>query len=219
MEIYTIKRNQIKMMRDRGYKLGETDKLILDMSREQFSNYIKDEGIEGLNESYLTKGLPKVYIYFSEDDINKKLAQSILETSNPSKYDNLILIVKDINNIKSEALNELSQNFSKIKINIFTYEKLLVRPTKHSFSPKYRKLSDAEKEAIIKEIPIRQMSILRSSDIREYKLENTQQRAKIFSDPIVEYLGLNPDDVVEITGSNFYLNILVKEYISYAYVK
>ena len=223
MNLHRLKKNQIKMMRDRGFTIDEEDENILQMTREDFDNMIQEaeEGEQILNKFYKTKGQPKTYVYFSTmSDINKNLAVEIVGTAREENCNNIVIIANHPqNSIKPDALTEFSQSFSKIKITVFPVDRLNVRPVKHSFSPKYRKLNDREKEEIIPQLPIKQMPLARLTDIREYKLETTQQRSKIFSDPAVEYLDLNPGDVVEVRGYNFAVDLLVTEYVTYYHIK
>lgn len=219
--LYRIKKNQVKMMRDRGYKIGKRELPVLD-KESGFTEFetIYEENEENLNKIYSEEGLPKAYVHFSiMSDINKNTANDILGLAKEKDCKLLIIIVGTMNMIKPEALTTLGHSFKDIRTTVFTMEKLLVRPIKHSFAPKYRKLNLNEIEKVIKEIPTRKMQLLRVSDIRDYKLGGNQQREKIYSDPAAEYLGLEPGNIVEIKGSNFYLNSIVKEFITYAYVK
>jgi DNA-directed RNA polymerase subunit H (RpoH/RPB5) len=211
---WRIKINCIVMMQNRGYDILDEE---LELLKEKQTGELDDEY---LNVVYTADDKPNTLVSLAfNETLNKEAVIEIINLAEEQECKKIILVINSLKYIGASGLNELSTRSNQIQTTLFTAEEMIVNPTAHIYSPKYRKLTEREKENLAKEINFKQLPLLRFSDIRELKLETKQQRSKLIHDQVVKYLDFQPGDVIEEKGVNFPLNLMVREYIIYRYVK
>ncbi len=201
-----VKRNQIRMMRERGYPELKQDSIYKNMTSTKFKTYtqsLKVSIAENMSGLYTLK-IDKMYHGFGSDLYVKYIEWPVDKKTGRIKKDSSSTIKKIIQEVDSKygsdvrhimliTLKGLSPNgkilFEGIKeywFEILTHIELSKVPIDHIFSSEYKALTESEFEKI--------------------RVENNMSIDKLpkldSEDPIARYYGARPGDKFEIKNKN-----------------
>lgn len=200
-KLWKIHKTIKEMLKDRDY---EIDKELLEMDIiEWIEKYGKKEfNIENSILKFSKKD-EKINVYFNNEE-NLKITfieKIIKDLSNSNTYNGIIVIKNkiDITNDKIGMAIINLINSSKYDIELFDEKELLFNITKHELVPKHEKISEKEKEELLKTYNI-----------------NIKQLPRILKkDPVIRYYNYKKNDVVKITrkseSSGLYINYRLVE--------
>jgi DNA-directed RNA polymerase I, II, and III subunit RPABC1 len=214
-KLFTMKKNQLKMLRRRGYDIAKEEALLSYTLKEFMKIYLPFAKKSGkslrtvLSQTYekpeRTDGkTERLYVFFAEEDSkHKQLGVDILGEmiSSMDKYrakNGILITPAPLSSSSKKKIEELlSYNIYTFMENEMTYD-----PTEHYLTPAHRALSVAEQRDFLSKnnISIDQMPIILSSDM------------------ISRYYGFKPGQIIEIKRVNLY-ETLIQESISYRAVK
>ena len=205
--IFSVKRTQIEMVRDRGYLVPPEELAILDLTVEQFferyldSNF--DANISVLNNRIYTKaaGNDRLGVFFFTHPSDKTevpvfMIRKVKTTKDQFSLTELVVIVDaKISNIGRTEL----ANIGTASLQIFRENELTYNPTKHVTVPVHRLLTAEEAAAVLKQLKVDSNRLLVISD----------------KDPIVKYYGWNPGNIVKIERDDSYISTLFSKTVNY----
>lgn len=220
-QILTVKKTQIEMVMDRGYKIPTQEMDILNMDLQSFQQYLitlknnqKDKNLHWISllTNTYTKDTPEgaesllVYYgskYFSGD--HKQISNEVINDF-IDKVDLLqnVSIVKSIlivdTNLSPKSLNTI--NNLDFPCQLFYFDELMYNPTRHLDVPRHELVPQDQVKQLLKDLKVELSNLLL---IRH-------------DDPIVKYYNWNIGDVIRIYRKDDYINILASETVNYRVV-
>jgi DNA-directed RNA polymerase subunit H (RpoH/RPB5) len=210
MDIIKIKRNQILMIQDRGYRIPEEEEDILSKSRKEiirkYKDIAEDSDIDFRSSLNMTYWSPSY-----RDKNGKKAKNAILAYYGVPAHDSKKLGVNSIRdyieNMKSidkkmkknnnsgslqgviitpivlSSSSSSNISYSLYSTQVFMDTELSIRPLDHVFSPEYHVLDSEERKELLS------------------KVSTTNLHSFISSYPIPKHYGWKPGTIVRITGS------------------
>lgn len=189
-QLFTAKKIQIEMLKDRGYEIPDKELI------EEDKNYIKKFKKLTLNQSYHSDN--DLYVYYIDEE--EKLVDNMKKFVKIMKNYSHGIIIGNENDIKKLLSKSYKEYFDKLilkTIQVFTYDELQYNISQHILNGVYEKVA---KSSVIPSIAhADEMSIL------------------LISDPIVKYYGYGVGDVIKITEDND-TNMINDKSISYCIV-
>lgn len=208
-QIYTtfiVKRTQVEMLADRGYLIPEDEiQLFLDhpnVSRptaELLTQFIKrytsaDTKMfsrENMTQSYTNENDKVTYVYFAPLTVKDKqgigIVTTFIDTANELAADVAIIITgEDFTSDARKSLEALTEPI----IQVFFDFQLYVNPTSHYLVPKHTKLSEDERRELL----------------TKSKIQPRQALTLSIDDPIVQYYGWLPGDLIRVDRFNLATN-------------
>ena len=209
LRLFIIKKNQLKMVKKRGYDIMNEEPLFnykLDNFIEYYYNNAKKnkKSVRQLLSTFY-KGIDKdLYVFFADvDNKHKQLGVEaigeMLTEMESRKIRNSILITPMP--LSSSAKKKISELLS-YNIYVFSESEMSYDPTEHYFVPEHRPLAVEEQRDFLarNKISIDQMPIMLTSDM------------------IARYYGFKPGQIIEIRRTNLF-DTLVPHSLSYRAVK
>ena len=210
-KLFTIKKNQLKMVRRRGYNIEKQEQDILAVDLKPFLDvYVpfakkqKKTLRKILSRSYTNNAGEKLVVFYA--DVPKTTKQlgvddfgDAIRMADKYKAKNLIMITPvDL----SSAVNRKIQELESYNIYVFLENEMTYDPTEHYFTPEHRVLKLEEQRDFLKRnnLSIEQLPIILTSDM------------------IVRYYGFLPGQIIEINRTNLY-DTIVTNSLSYRAVK
>lgn len=201
-QILTIKRNQVKMIRDRGYRLNESEAAIIPMVTEEFIKYMRESvSTKGTYQRVLSqtyeKLLPnvdgvrdKTLVYYAFRNAEKGEQQisvdSVREFAVITKNDNYATVVLIVNGVMSSAARQLLNNqLADVNVQIFNEKEFMYNPTEHELTPKQVIMSKEEAAVVLRSLSVTadQLPIMSLDDpIAKYYDARIMDIIKIFRD-------------------------------------
>lgn len=222
-QLFKLKKNQIFMLRDRGYTIDENETRLLAATVDEFLRYYEevararqlkvdntgerqrayDHIYQALSHFYQHADGSILLVYYARPTKSKQLdveeiKQFTMEV-NTRGVPSAMLISRQ--QLSSKAKDE----FSKITIRqlrLFLDEELFYNLTEHYLVPKHRVLSDDEAK-----------DFLTSNRLRTNQLPILK-----WDDPVSKWYGFIPGQIVEVLRENLAAETLVDEYRSYRFV-
>lgn len=195
-----VKKTQLEMVQDRGFKITESEAWILNVdveNKKHIKRFKQLEEDEGLNRYYI-KGKEKLYVYYA--DAESLIDDMKLFVQGMSKATQGILIIDD-NLIKSITKPTYAKKLSEISLKpyqVFGIKELTFNLTKNIYSPKYEKI---DKSTIIP------------------SLANAKDLPWLFlNDPAVKYYGFPVGSVIRVTDELLAIDTLLDVNVSYCIV-
>lgn len=195
-----VKKTQLEMVQDRGFKITASESWILnaDVENKKYVKRFKQlEEDDGLNNYYI-KGKEKLYVYYA--DAEELIEDMKLFVQGMSKATQGILIIDD-NLIKSITKPMYTKKLSEIGLKpyqVFGIKELTFNLTKNIYSPKYEKI---DKSTIIP-------SLANAKDLPRLYL----------NDPAVKYYGFPVGSVIRVTDELLAIETLLDVNVSYCIV-
>lgn len=134
-------------------------------------------------------------------DAKEFLVKTGLFTSTAPNTKKYIVVTKFP--LKKQTLNTINERLTMFlnSIEFWSYDQLLIDPTKHQFCPKHEILSKEEVEKLTKEIYLFNLPVL------------------LLNDKMSKWIGARVGDVVKITRNNFWAETTVNTSMYYRQVK
>lgn len=184
-QIFNVYCNVHEMLTDRKYNELVSGKCLLDFDLFK-KEYVKTGTLDKDAMSFVRMNTTKkkdplfVSVFFTtEESIGIKYIIKVSERMIASKISHCILIYPKSLTASAKKYMEKS---SKLKIEAFAEEDLLVNITKHALMPLHQVLSSAEKKRFLSD-----------AHLTEYQLSRIQ-----LSDPVARYYGMKRGDMVRI---------------------
>lgn len=209
-KLFTIKRNQLKMVRRRGYNIEKQEENILSVDLQSFLDvYIpfakkeKKSLRKVLSRPYTNDEGEKILVFYADVPRTKQLGveefKVMIETADKHNAKNLILITP-VN--LSSAVNKNIQELEGYNIYVFLENEMTYDPTEHYFTPEHKALGVEEQREFLKRnnLSLEQLPIILTSDM------------------MVRYYGFRPGQIIEINRTNLY-DAIVQNSLSYRAVK
>jgi DNA-directed RNA polymerase subunit H (RpoH/RPB5) len=212
--LFDIKKTQIELVRDRGYVITPEEEGLLTATFEQFQSYMQtlkqtipnSTDRARLSRSYANPSNTKnmAVFFISKTDQSQKQIPSevitvIVNRAIESRLTELLLIA-DI--VLSTRGNELLQNLTMTKWQIFFDHDLVYNPTKSVDVPHHEPLTP--EQAAIK--------------LREWRADISRLLIFESSDPIVKYYGWSPGTIIRVYRDDNNVNTLAAKSINYRVV-
>mmetsp|Transcript_58844 Transcript_58844/g.117744 ORF Transcript_58844/g.117744 Transcript_58844/m.117744 type:complete len:213 (+) Transcript_58844:66-704(+) len=185
-KLWRVRKTVFQMLGDRGYHVAEKN---LDEKKEEFEAMWKaaqEDG--GGRERFIIlvhkKNYPdqQLIVFFPEENkrVGVKPIRILAEKMDEKKIKEAILVVRQpLTPLARTAVNEA---LSKMRIDVFHENELIVNITHHELVPKHVPLTDEEKQQLL----------------NRYKMKPSQLPRVQLSDPLPRYFGLQRDDVMKI---------------------
>ena len=214
-KLFIMKKNQLKMLRRRGYDIAK-EEILLSYTLKDFMKiylpFAKKSGktLRGvLSQTYEKpvdeKQKPeRLYVFFAEEDTkHKQLGVDILGEmiSDMDKYrakNGILISPAPLSSSSKKKIEELLS----YNIYVFMENEMAYDPTAHYLTPEHRALTVQEQRDFLSKnnISIDQMPIILSSDM------------------ISRYYGFKPGQIIEIKRVNLY-ETLIQNSLAYRAVK
>lgn len=210
LRLFIMKKNQLKMVRRRGYSI-EREESFFSLNPEEFVNtyapFAKKLGKSirnVLSQIYEDDKGQKLYTFFADDDTKHKqlgveiLGEMIQEMDKYKAKNGILITPLPLSSSAKKKIEELLS----YNIHIFQENEMAYDPTEHYFTPEHRPLSTEEQRDFLKRnnISIDKLPIMLTTDM------------------ISRYYGFRPGQVIEIKRVNLY-DTMVQESLSYRVVK
>jgi len=208
-KLFEIKKNQLKMVKRRGYDISREEPLLSYTFQQFVDVYIpfaekqKKSLREVFSTSYKNKEGKKLVVYFADISGSKQLGVDtlgeVLKEMEEVKTKNAIIITS--NPLSSSSRKKISE---LLTYNIYTFmeNEMAYDPTEHFLVPEHRALSVEEQ--------------------RDFLMRNNisidQIPSILTTDMISRYYGFRTGQVIEIKRTNFY-DTIVQHSTSYRVVK
>lgn len=209
VKLYEIKKNQIKLVKRRGYDVGD-EQNILNYTSDQFIDiyvpYAKSQKKSVRNiltNIYKNEEGDKLYVYFADVTDSKqlgvKIIQDFIDGMHNFKARNGIIITS--NPLSPDSKKKI-QSLSAYNIYTFTENEMSYDPTEHYLTPEHRALSREDQREFLEKnnISIDQLPIILTTDM------------------ISRYYGFQTGQVIKINRTNLY-DTIVQNSIYYRAVK
>lgn len=213
-ELFKVKWNQVRMMKDRGYNTTSEDPL----GKYRVSDFIKTyRGFAEQQKISFKDALKNVYtkddgqtqtlVYYSETPKDAKgpkkvgfdQIKSIIEMMQGTNITHIILITETA--LTTEAAGAF-RDIPLYRMEHFLYEEMTYYPLDHFLVSKHRLLSETEA----------------ADFLRDSNSQLTDLQAIAVDDRIARHLGAVPGQIFEITRENLSIDTLVDTYKSHRYV-
>jgi DNA-directed RNA polymerase subunit H (RpoH/RPB5) len=223
-----VKRNQVVMIRDRGYLIPEEERFYLDpnydpdqiggtINRDDLTRIYAAENGRLIYVSYLSApksesiGIDPVRRLFeSIDELGQPIHELVLITSQTMGAA-AIDYLNGIQRSRDGGVTQVSLSIPPTEIQHFYDVDLAYNPIKHYLVPTHEPLSQVDQERFLStnHISIKELPILVYSDIA------TMRRGRRKGDPIVSYYRFRPNQIIRIKRHNFLTETLTDEFVSY----
>ncbi len=210
-ELFRVKVNQIRMMKDRGYSTESEDPIMtyrvsdfINVYRS-FAEETKISFKESLRRTYMRDNdQTSVLVYYPETPRDakgvKKLGmdqmKSIIEMMTGSNIIHIILITET--QLTPDAAGAFKE-MPLYRMEHFLYEEMTYNPTDHFLTPKHKLLSDVEASDYLGR--------------NQIKIANLPSMS--VDDRIARYYGALPGEIFEIDRQNLSIDTLVDTYKAY----
>lgn len=210
-KLFTIKKNQLKMVRRRGYVIEPQEADILLVSLRDFldvyvpyAKQVKQSMRQILSRPYKNETGEKLVVYYADEPVStKKLGIEALGNAIVmcEKYNTKNLILITPVGLSSAAAKEIEKMVS-YNIYVFLEDEMTYDPTEHYFTPAHRALSTEEQRKFLQDndLSLDQLPIILTTDM------------------ISRYYGFRPGQVIEIRRVNLY-DSMVQNSLSYRSVR
>lgn len=210
-KLFTIKKNQLKLVRRRGYILEENEENLLYITLEDFLEaYLpfaesKKKSLRNiLSRLYYNDRDEKIYVYYADNPKTSKqlgidAVTDAIANLDKNRSKNLLLITPvPLTSAASKKIQELVS----YNIHIFLESEMVYDPTEHYFTPEHKALTKEEQRQFLETngFNIDQISIMLTSDM------------------IARYYGFRVGQIIKIRRQNTF-ETLVQESLSYRVVK
>jgi len=174
-----VKKNVLFMLHDRGIKLYEEEKIILnDMTYMDIFCKCMNNNETGFSKEY-THEKEKIFVHIIIKNMKKKVCLKEIKDIflKTSKINSCILIIPD--KLSFDANLEIQKHKN---VEIFTYDFFLFSLPRHVYVPKHSLLSEEDKQLFLKKrnLFIEQLPLIRKND------------------PIIKYYGWQKGNIVKI---------------------
>jgi DNA-directed RNA polymerase subunit H (RpoH/RPB5) len=212
--LFTIKKNQLKMVQRRGYDIEKERAILEDYTLENFlevflplsekTNILSRSILSYFSPYYENEKGDRLIVYFPDAKKDKKelgveaVNEAIEELMNNKAKNAIMITPKPISSAARKRIEELpSYNITVFLDNEMTYD-----PTEHYLTPEHIPLSVEEQRDFLERnnISIDQLPII------------------LTNDKIVRYYGFRQGQVIKIKRTNYY-DSMVQETIGYRAVK
>lgn len=172
-----------EMLVDRGY-------LISPSSQQEFNNWcVNSDSYDDFSMRVnATENKDELLIVFTDiSKVGVKSIKNLIHKIESEQIFHMILILKDsITTFGKNALSDIQNNDSydsRLVVELFQEQELLINITKHRLTPRHRALSETEKTDLLS----------------EHNMKPTQLPRILRNDPVCRYYNLGKGDIVEIT--------------------
>jgi DNA-directed RNA polymerase subunit H (RpoH/RPB5) len=209
--LYDIKKVQLQLVADRGYNLGEEERLFA-YSVDDFYRYYDDKATkdaqktgrksvwDSLSSIYQSNDGRTILVFYGTktETAKKKVPCNVVTAfaDNAKDCDEAILIV---DYPLSSKCNDVFKGLKTVRYQVFFDDELTFNPTRHIEVPKHELLSPEEASAILVGM----------------KVTPTQVPIIKINDPIVRYYNWPVGGLVRIYRNDDYIKILAPESIFY----
>ncbi|KAK2943908.1 putative DNA-directed RNA polymerases II and IV subunit 5A [Blattamonas nauphoetae] len=178
--LYRVQKTVWEMLNDRGYDVSPIFlEKTLDEFKEEYSDIPDRNSLTILAVRKVTQD--KLFVFFLEDEkVNAQSLRHCQERMLQQEVRHSILVLKGT--MTSFAKNYIAELQSKLLIEWFQENQLLINVTRHTLVPPHFPLSDEEKKALLD----------------RYKVKENQLPRISPEDPIARYFGLKRGQVVKI---------------------
>jgi DNA-directed RNA polymerase subunit H len=209
--MYDIKKVQLQLVADRGYNLGDEERLF-GFSVDEFYRFYDEKAIEeakvtghksiwnALSSRYESTNKQTILVFYGTktEAAKKKIPINVVTAfaDNAKDCDEAILI---IDYPLSSKCNDVLKGLKTVRYQVFFDNELTFNPTRHVEVPKHELLSPEEASAILSGM----------------KVTPTQVPIIKVNDPIVRYYNWPVGGLVRIYRNDNYINILAPKSIFY----
>lgn len=215
-DLITIKKNQIKMMRDRGFVLDDEDEKILNYTDAEFIKHMKikfdmtvDKKNYLFNKLYTKKdddnNIVKNYVYYifsKSDKVKTEDIKDLIDFSVKSDTRRFDIISK--NTFHSSADGKLKK-LTNTNFKLWSYDELIKYIFDSRYVPRYKSLNKKE----IDEIFYQDGKVL---------IDRSQLPKMIIDDPVCKFMDFQIGQILEFVFKDFFGNSLVNEKLKYRQV-
>jgi DNA-directed RNA polymerase subunit H (RpoH/RPB5) len=208
--LFTIKKNQLKMVRRRGYSIEREEALLSYTLNDFLETYIpfaessKKSLRNILTQPYKKEDGTQIVAYYAEPNIDttqlgvEPLAEFILEMDKYKCKNGILISAKNL----SPSARKKIESLLNYNIHFFLESEMIYDPTEHYFTPEHRVMEVEEQRQFLSRnnLSIDQLPIILTTDI------------------ISRYYGFVPGQVIEIKRFNLYDSI-VQNSLAYRAVK
>lgn len=185
-KLWRVRRTVFQMLNDRGYNIAEK---YLKEEKQAFVEEFKDVTQDGGGREKFVILVHKVndpgqqlIVFFPEENkrVGVKPIRMLAEKMDEKKIQEAIFVVRQpLTSLARTAMQELQ---SKMTLEVFHENELMVNITQHELVPKHQPMSQEEKDAVLE----------------RYKLKAAQLPRIQVHDPVARYFGLKKEQVVRI---------------------
>lgn len=208
--LFTIKKNQLKMVKRRGYNIDKEEDLLSITSNEFLEAYVpfakkeKKTFRQILSRPYSNDKGENIVVYFADAPTNTSqlgvdvLSDAMYEIDKHKSKNAIIITPKSL----SPAAKKKIEGFLTYNIYIFLENEMAYDPTEHYLTPEHKALSPEEQRDFLirNNLSIDSMPLILTSDM------------------ISRYYGFRPGQVIQINRINLY-DTIVQNSLSYRVVK
>lgn len=210
--IFTVKKNQIKMIQRRGYTVKKRESDLLKISLDSFLEvYIPfaEQQKQSLR-SVLSRPYEhadddsRIYVYFADQSKTSKqlgvdVVSDVIATADQYRAKKIVLITPSP---LTPSASKKIQDLLSYTVSVFLETEMVYDPTEHYFTPEHRALETEEQREFLKRnnLSIDQLPIILTTDM------------------ISRYYGFRPGQVIEIKRVNMFVT-MVQESLGYRVVK
>lgn len=210
--LYRIKVNQIHMIRDRQYIIGDDES---NLSYDTFYNTYFSNGMDysNLNRCYRHQSnvndmICVYYIPRSTKSLSGAIGTEwmepifqqiyvLIQGENPIRH--YIFIIET--SFTPKVREEINTKFPFVRIEVFMFDEMLFNPTSHYLVPRHELLTSDEVQELSSHVDLNKIPWIS------------------IEDPIVKYYGYKVGDIIRIHRMNLVLDTIIDEYITYRMVK
>jgi DNA-directed RNA polymerase I, II, and III subunit RPABC1 len=207
--LLTIKKNQLKLVRRRGYDIKKEEPLF-GYDVDDFLNvYVpfskkNNKSLKAiLSQVYEKENGKRLYIFYADEPSSSQLGvkyiYEFIEEMDKFKSRNGILITP----VKlSPASNKELAKLLNYNVQVFLDDEMMYDPTEHFLVPEHRALGEEEQRDFLK----------------RNNLSLNQFQIMLTTDMISRYYGFRPGELIEIKRTNLY-DTMVPESLAYRVVE
>jgi DNA-directed RNA polymerase subunit H (RpoH/RPB5) len=232
---YTIKSNQVQMIQDRGIPIPEEERVLPDLSVEEFTDYYQRKALEmgiemdkdtnfhaALSQTYDDEGVPLHVIYLEQHNETKNIRKEEVTKKFKEKYEVNVpmkfIFISELP-ITTQVLREI-QNLNTIPIQVFLTSEFLQNPLHHILQQSYRLLEGEERLTFLTQLEPEERA--RQTE-RGLPIKNVIQPAMLPKirktiepvDPVVKWYDWPKGGIVRIERTEIFLAQPVDEYVYY----
>jgi len=185
-KLWRVRKTVHQMLHDRGYQVADK---FLEERKEDFEKAWKQvQQDAGARERFIIlvhkKNFPdqQLIVFFPEENkrVGVKPIRILAEKMDEKKIREAILVVRQP--LTPLARTAITEAMSKMRIEVFHENELIVNITRHELVPKYLPLTAEEQKQLLS----------------RYKMKPSQLPRIQLSDPVARYFGMKRDEVVKI---------------------
>merc|ERR1719265_303662 len=185
-KLWRVRKTVFEMLQARGYQVGEK---FMEERKEDFEAQLNAARAEGAGRERFIILVHKktaiddqLIVFFPEENkrVGVKPIRILAEKMDERKIKEAILVVRQpLTPLANSAINEA---MSKLRIEVFHENELIINITKHDLVSQHVPLSEEEKQSLL----------------QRYQIKPTQLPRVQLVDPVARYFGLRRDQVVKI---------------------